>query len=1044
MISCPEPSLPLINLSKARGALTTDLQNVRLQNLRDFTVQIRHARTNKIVGTGIVVTTDGKIVTCAHVAAEAGASARSKGRIPKSWEKIITGILARIHRFLSAAKDTEVGVYFPQVQASKDRMRRAKLLSSFPRHDDDVVLLQLTGGPTPLRPEQIAVLGGADLSEGHEFRSYGYVPLGEYPAGRAVGRILGDVEAPARRLLQADPVELECQQIDHGISGAAVLDVEINLVVGIIFQTYYATQTAKSRDSAWAVNARVLGLDPLRLTLRQKPLDKRAGPQPPADTGEVRAAVLANSGNAWNNAPALLPGWAGREDLLRAITADWADAAHHVTGLIGFGGEGKSSLARRWVHDLLNDESKRQPDGVFWWGFYERPSVDEFFESALAYISGGHVDPRRYPSSRAKAHLIAAILYTGGFLFILDGLEVLQHQGGDQYGLFTSNDLREFLTYFAALGHQSFCLVTSRAPLLDLMEYEGTAYAHRDVERLSPTDGRVLLRGVGVRGPDEALDKLVAAWDGHALTLSLLGGYVVERYNGNVAQMDDIPVPTIGEPRHERVHRVLRRYAEHLTDAERAFMMIFSAFRIPVAEAAFERVFRANRDKKALNAPIAALDGTAFNAMVKRLLDYRILRYDPRAHHYTVHPLIRAHYTERLASVEVARVLAEHERIKDYYLAIATDTPGSPTLRDLQLLIEAVHHACQAGTYDQADRILYDRLIRPDRLLLNQLGAYETALAILLEFFLGADTSLEPQVSNLSDKGVILNEIGLCLMNLGRLSEALPFYLRTLAVLRAMRGWTEASRVRVNLAELRAHLGLLAASIDEARVAVALARKGASNFEECQALAQLAWASHLLGDLGVARETFERAQALEREANAAIQYLYGNRGIMHADHLQRAGDRAYARRITEANLRVCKIGNWLKVISQCHRVLGDLDAYAEHDHSAQQHYHEALMMAQNISFRPALIEVLIARGRWAARHDGKLARSDLDQALDLAVRGGYRIYEMDARIGLAWAHLVAGDRSTAQGEAKCVKQLSAEMGYHWGQLDAAQILAKLN
>ena len=38
-----------------------------LQNLRDFTVQIRHPETDAIVGTGIAATLDGKIVTCAHV-----------------------------------------------------------------------------------------------------------------------------------------------------------------------------------------------------------------------------------------------------------------------------------------------------------------------------------------------------------------------------------------------------------------------------------------------------------------------------------------------------------------------------------------------------------------------------------------------------------------------------------------------------------------------------------------------------------------------------------------------------------------------------------------------------------------------------------------------------------------------------------------------------------------------------------------------------------------------------------------------------------------
>ncbi len=70
-----------------------------------------------------------------------------------------------------------------------------------------------------------------------------------------------------------------------------------------------------------------------------------------------------------------------------------------------------------------------------------------------------------------RAQVIASMLGSGRYLFVLDGLEVMQHQDGDQYGLIQSNDLRDFLVYFAAPEHESFCLVTSRAPLLDLMEY---------------------------------------------------------------------------------------------------------------------------------------------------------------------------------------------------------------------------------------------------------------------------------------------------------------------------------------------------------------------------------------------------------------------------------------------------------------------------------------------------------------------------------------------------------------------------------------------
>src|SRR5215216_1095704 len=90
--------------------------NVRLQNLRDFTVQIRNAN-DRIVGTGIAVSTDGKIVTCAHVVRAAGVELRNEN-------------------------GAEIGVYFPQARGGEEKNRRATIAKYFKDYDDDIVLLQ--------------------------------------------------------------------------------------------------------------------------------------------------------------------------------------------------------------------------------------------------------------------------------------------------------------------------------------------------------------------------------------------------------------------------------------------------------------------------------------------------------------------------------------------------------------------------------------------------------------------------------------------------------------------------------------------------------------------------------------------------------------------------------------------------------------------------------------------------------------------------------------------------------------------------------------
>jgi hypothetical protein len=185
-----------------------------------------------------------------------------------------------------------------------------------------------------------------------------------------------------------------------------------------------------------------------------------------------------------------------RYPLLEALDQDWLDPERLITGLIGFGGEGKSSLARRWVEHVLHSELP-QLQGVFWWGFYERRNMDEFFEGLLRYLIP-QIDANQLPSSSAKIQVINAVFKSKRYLFILDGLEVMQHQEGDEYGLLTSVDLKNWLRDFAEGGHQSFCLITSCAPMLDLIDC--TTYTHREVERLSDAEGVQLLRNLGVQG----------------------------------------------------------------------------------------------------------------------------------------------------------------------------------------------------------------------------------------------------------------------------------------------------------------------------------------------------------------------------------------------------------------------------------------------------------------------------------------------------------------------------------------------------------------
>ncbi len=305
-------------------------------------------------------------------------------------------------------------------------------------------------------------------------------------------------------------------------------------------------------------------------------------------------------------------------------------------------------------------------------------------------------------------------------------------------------------------------------------------------------------------------------------------------------------------------------------------------------------------------------------------------------------------------------------------------------------------------------------------------------------------------MSKASDKSWVLSEVGFCHMRLGRLETAVPFYERAAKQLVELEDWRSASRCYQNLAELNTNLGRLAASVAAAEQALALARRAANKQDERNSLARVGLAAHLAGQLEDAWQAFNQAEKLEHEISDQ-QYRYSIDGIWHAEHLRRVGEAAYARRVTAANLEIVR-GRSIKDISMCHRILGELDAADGQTTAARAHFDEALAIARGISDRAVLIEALLARGRWAARLAVGARRalplqqafSDLNEALGYAADGGYRIYEADIRIALGWAHLAAGESAITREEAARAQTMSQAMSYHWGQVDAAELLAAID
>jgi len=1011
------------------------------QDLRAVVVKIQNAASGETVGTGVIVSPYGKIVTCAHVVVAAGVNPATGKPTTSTFIDLATRLLGKTP---PAAVDGLVGI----VVAATKRPYLARVIANFSNSDDDVALLQIVGLKETLPPQHIARLGDAADSSTHSFRTYGYVPLGPYPAVAAMGRIVGLVEGPEDRRLLVDPVQLESQQIDRGMSGAPVLDEDRNLVVGIVAEVWNAADAHRNRDTSWAVNAVALTKTPFGVPLESAPVQRLPGPRPSERT-DIRLAVRSaqNATFQWNNASSLSPEWVGRTDLLAMLTNEWRNKYRRVVGLVGFGGEGKSSAARRWMEQLQADDGKDTPRGAFWWSFDQRPAVDEFLQAALVFMSP-KAQAESFRSADDRARAIGELLRRGRFIFVFDGLETLQHQSGPEFGVLTNNDLRQVLSYFASGYHNSFCIVTTRVPVMDLMPY--SSYSEVQVGRLTIDEGVELLRAQDVDAPPEVLKRTVEKADGHALTLTLIATYAKNYPTAALDQLGGSDASDI----YSRLNEILREYDQNLTANERYALTIASVARRPVSVELISTV-------GARTWPAATQDGPAFDAssvgrVVERLIELRLLR---RAadNHAACHLLVRQYYAQ-LYEGRLDKKRRLHEQMRDYNRSQCAEREPD-TIQGLGSGIEAVYHGCEAGAFDLAAEDLHNLVYFGDaRILVNKFGAYDAALENLEQFFPECNLAADPLVSDARNRRWIFHELGLSLMALGRLAPAIPFFEREDAEAERLRDDYYRSTAYQNLTEALTYSGSLAAGVASDDLAIRYAIRARDSWAHCYSLCRKAWAEHLLGHADQARSLYANAEELQMGLDG--RHLWSQRGIQFALFLMASGDGQRAREITTANLEYSQSQRFIRTVGQSHRVLGDLDMKVEDFQSAEKHYAEALAIARRASHLPALIEALIARGTWGAvQRMNNCGRADLEEALtyaadgaytprDVTLRyvqaGGYRIYEADIRVALMRCFIASGDPAAARAEFHRIERLSTATGYRSAVVSAAALLQRID
>jgi hypothetical protein len=322
-------------------------------------------------------------------------------------------------------------------------------------------------------------------------------------------------------------------------------------------------------------------------------------------------------------------------------------------------------------------------------------------------------------------------------LLVLDGLEPLQNPPGPQEGRLREPSLQALLRELAAFN-TGLCVITTRTPVADLADHQGTSALRRDLEHLSSDAGTKLLRALGVRGDEAELRSASDEFSGHCFALTLLGSYLTDAYNGDIRCRSEVSGHLAHDAR-QGVHarKVMDSYQTWLGEGpELAVLRILGLFDRPADEEALGALLKSPAIP-GLTESLTDLRPTAWRAILARLRRARLLAgEDPHnPEHLDTHPLVREYFGEQLRSQQTDAWKECNRRLFHHYRTLTPQLPNS--FREMEPLFSAVICGCNAGLFREALHEVYlPRIQRGNTYFAaNILGARSPLLSVLVHFF---------------------------------------------------------------------------------------------------------------------------------------------------------------------------------------------------------------------------------------------------------------------------------------------------------------------
>ena len=370
-----------------------------------------------------------------------------------------------------------------------------------------------------------------------------------------------------------------------------------------------------------------------------------------------------------------------------------------------------------------------------------------------------------------KGERLAKLIAHRRTLLVLDGLEPLQNPPGPQEGRLREPSLQALLRELAAFN-TGLCVITTRTPVADIADHEGSSALSRNLEQLSSDAGAKLLQALGVRGHEAELRSTSDEFRGHCLALTLLGSYLTDAYNGDIRRRSEVSAHLAHDLRQgAHARKVMESYQTWFGEGpELSVLRILGLFDRPADERAVGALLKLPAIC-GLTESLTDLSSTEWRMVFARLRRARLLaREDPHnPGHLDTHPLVREYFGEQLRSQRTEAWKECNQRLFNYYRALAPQLPES--FREMEPLFLAVICGCNAGLFREALHEVYlPRIQRGNASFAAKvLGARGALLSALAHFFeqgrwgSPAQVSVKAQSLTAEDQLFVLMQAGLYL-----------------------------------------------------------------------------------------------------------------------------------------------------------------------------------------------------------------------------------------------------------------------------------------